>query len=384
MRKIPIAWLQLSYQKVRFLTASLGIAAAITLMFLQLGLLGALDESNIILHQNLRGDLVMLSKETEALVIAKDFSRRRLNQVLNFSEVQSVAPLYFNQRNFKNVRQGRIRAIAIFGINPHQSPLDFPTIDQQIEQITTPDVVLFDQNSRPEYGTIAEDFAAGRESLVEVNEQRMKIGGIIDFTGTSFGITGNLVMSDTTFLRLSPEKNAETIALGVIFLADQINPEQTAQQLQAQLPDDVNILTIEQFIAKEKRYWQETTAVGFIFQMGVIVGFLIGMYIVYQILYTDISDHIPDYAILKAKGYQNNYFWGVLLQEALILSVSSYIPGYLLSIALYKIVGAGTGLPIFMTQERALIVLSLTLFMCLFSGFLVTRKLKDSDPADLF
>ena len=115
-----------------------------------------------------------------------------------------------------------------------------------------------------------------------------------------------------------------------------------------------------------------------------MVGFLIGMYIVHQILYTDISEHIPNYAILKAKGYRNRYFWGVLIQEVLILSLASYIPGFLFSSALYKIVNSGTKLPVFMTQERALLVLFLTFFMCFFSGFLVTRKLKDSDPADLF
>ena len=172
--------------------------------------------------------------------------------------------------------------------------------------------------------------------------------------------------------------------MGVISLTDGVDPDQVTLELQAKLPEDVVVLTVEQFIEKEKIYWQQTTAVGFIFQTGAAVGFLIGMYIVYQILYTDVSDHIPDYALLKAKGYQKSYFWGVLVQEVLILSLASYIPGFLLSTALYKIVNSGTKLPVFMTHERAILVLILTFLMCLFSGFLVTRKLEESDPADLF
>ena len=108
----PVVWFQLTYQKSRFFTASLGIAAAITLMFIQLGLMGALDESNVVLHKHLRGDLVMLSVETEALVLSKDFSRRRLNQALNFSSVDSIAPLYYTQRLFKNVKNARTRSIV--------------------------------------------------------------------------------------------------------------------------------------------------------------------------------------------------------------------------------------------------------------------------------
>ncbi|MGB0562683.1 MAG: ABC transporter permease DevC [Spirulinaceae cyanobacterium] len=389
LRRTPIAWLQLTYQKTRFLTASLGIASAITLMFIQLGLMGSLDESNTVLHKHLRGDLVMLNAQTEALILVRDFSRRRLYHLLGFEAVKDVQPIYYGQRNFQNLGLdsdivGSTRAITVFGINPQQSPFEFPSLDAQLDKITAPNVVLFDRKSRSEYGTIAEDFEAGRAIAVELDGEQMTIGGIIDFSGTSFGSTGNLVTSDVNFLHFFPEKDPEQIALGLITLHPGTDPNQVAQTLQNQLPIDVKVLTIEQFVEQEQYYWRETTVIGFIFQMGSAVGFLIGMYIVYQILYADTTEHIPDYAILRAKGYQSRYFWTVLIQEAVILSVSSYIPGYLFSLTLYRIVVLGTNLPISMTRSRALLVLVLTFLMCLLAGFLVVRKLKDSDPADLF
>lgn len=386
---LPLAWLQLTHRKTRFLTASLGIASAITLIFIQLGLMGSLDESNTVLHRHLRGDLVMLNTQTEAVVLLRNFSRRRLYSVLGSEAVQDVQPIYYGQRNFKNLKQdnsvrGSTRTISVFGINPRRSPFDFPSLNRQLEKITAPNVVLFDQRSRSEYGTIKEDFEAGRSIRVELNGEQVTIGGIIDFSGTSFGTSGNLVTSDVNFLNFFPERNTEQIGLGLITLKSGYDPTQVAQALQSRLPLDVKVLTMEQFIELEQRYWRETTIVGFIFQMGATVGFLIGMYIVYQILYADISDHISDYAILRAKGYQNKYFWSVLTQEAVILSISSYIPGYLFSLALYKIVVAGTRLPVSMTFSRALLVLLLTFLMCIVAGFFVIRKLKDSDPADLF
>ena len=39
-----------------------------------------------------------------------------------------------------------------------------------------------------------------------------------------------------------------------------------------------------------------------VFGLGVGVGFIVGIVIVYQILYSDVSEHLPEYATLKAMG----------------------------------------------------------------------------------
>ncbi|MEM9772826.1 MAG: ABC transporter permease DevC, partial [Cyanobacteria bacterium P01_D01_bin.73] len=296
-----------------------------------------------------------------------------------------VTPIYLETGSLRNSEDGRSRTIAVYGINPIDQPFNFPDVDRDIEKIRLTDTVLFDRNSRPEYGPIAEDFDSGKDAAIELNRRRIKVGGAVNFTGTSFGITGNLITSDTNFSRFFPEfGNLERIALGAIYLKPGSDPKSVAKSLRKSLPDDVQVLTIPEFVKLEHGYWQKTTAVGFIFQMGAAVGFLIGMYIVYQVLFTDVSNHIPDYAVLKAKGYPGPYFWSIVIQESLILSVASYIPSYFCALGLYWLIRLGTKMPAFMTHERALLVFSLTVSMCLVAGFLVMRKLKDSDPADLF
>jgi putative ABC transport system permease protein len=79
-------------------------------------------------------------------------------------------------------------------------------------------------------------------------------------------------------------------------------------------------LTHQGFIDFEQRYWQTSTSIGFIFTLGVGMGFIVGTVIVYQILYTDVSDHLAEYATLKAMGYKNIFLEFVVLQEAIILS----------------------------------------------------------------
>lgn len=155
-------------------------------------------------------------------------------------------------------------------------------------------------------------------------------------------------------------------------------------QLATGLPNDVKVLTLEDFAAIEKNYWTNVTGIGFIFDLGVGVGFIVGIVIVYQILYSEVSDHLPEYATLKAMGYSDRYLLGVLTQEALLLGILGYIPGFILSFGLYQVVYAATLLPIAMTLERAGSVLVLTIIMCSVSGAIAMLKLCSADPADVF
>ena len=114
------------------------------------------------------------------------------------------------------------------------------------------------------------------------------------------------------------------------------------------------------------------------------MGFIVGAVIVYQILYSDITEHLAQYATLKAIGYTHNYLLSLVLQEAFILAFLGYIPGFLISNILYELTKNASRLPMNMDLNRALFVLLLTFVMCLISGTIAMLKLRDTDPADVF
>jgi putative ABC transport system permease protein len=114
------------------------------------------------------------------------------------------------------------------------------------------------------------------------------------------------------------------------------------------------------------------------------VGFLVGFAIVYQVLFSDVNNHLPQYATLKAIGYSDNYLRRLVLEEAVILSLLGYFPGAALAGALYMLTAQATSLPMHMAGERGLLIFVLTVAMCSFSGLVAMRKLKQSDPADVF
>jgi putative ABC transport system permease protein len=116
----------------------------------------------------------------------------------------------------------------------------------------------------------------------------------------------------------------------------------------------------------------------------VLVGMVVGGIIVYQILFADVNDHLPEYATLKAMGYSNSFLAGVVIQQAVILAALGFLPGVAMSIVLYRVSGEATRLPLEMTLERALFVLGLTVTMCTISALMALRKVRSADPAEVF
>lgn len=383
-RKTPLAWLQVRREKTRLAVALAGIAFADVLMFVQLGLNDALYDSAANFHNTLRGDLFIINPQSEAVQSFKSFPRERLYQAAGFGGVKSINSLYVGGAVWRNPQnRQRERTVLTVGINPAKPAFTLLEVNQQIDKLKPLNRVLYDQSGRPEFGDIPALFQKSSPLSIQVNDKQIWVVGLFTL-GVSFGAEGTMIASDSTFLRLFSDRQPEEIDVGLISLNKSANLKQVQTQLRATLPDDVLILTREEFANREKQYWSSSTPTGFIFGLGTIIGFVVGIVIVYQILYSDVSEHLPEYATLKAMGYSDNYLVGILIQESLILAIMGFIPGFVLSSGLYLIAGTATLLPIGMTPSRTALVLFLTIFMCVVSGGIAMRKLQAADPADIF
>ncbi|MBW4632374.1 MAG: ABC transporter permease DevC [Iphinoe sp. HA4291-MV1] len=389
--RIPLAWLQLVRNKGRFLVAVAGIGFIVILMFVQLGIQNALYSSATQVHQSLRGDLFLVSSQYKSLTANQSFYRTRLYQALGFDGVESVSPMYLGFAKFKNPVNGEKYSIYIIGIEPGKVAINLPEIEQILEKIKIPDVVLFDQNSRPEFGPVVERFEEGNTAQIieifpynSVKGYRVRIGGLFSL-GPSFGVDGNLIVSDSTFLRIFLNNRAsEMIDVGVITLAPGVEPQKILENMRKSLVNDVLIFTKQEFKNFEKKYWATRTPIGFLFNLMLTMGFVIGVVIVYQILYSNISTQMTAYATLKAIGYENNYLLNVVFQQALILGILGYLPGFAISLGIYDFAMQATKLPIIMSLNNILIILVSTILMCITSGLLAMNKLRSADPADIF
>ena len=386
---IPLAWLQLAKQKVRFFVALAGIAFISVLMFMQIGFQDALYASATQVHKHLRGDLFLISSQYKSLTSTQSFPRSRLYQILGFNGIESVEPLYVQFAKLKNPLNGRKYPIYVLGFDPVKSIFRLPEIDQDFQSLKIPDQVFFDRAARPEFGPIAEYFQKNKHISMEIFSYlgtvgyKVKVSGLFTL-GPSFGVDGNLIVSSSTFLKIFPERRANELDIGSINLQPHVNPKTILATLSANLPDDVTVMTRQEFIDFEKSYWTLRTPIGFVFNLMVTMGFVVGVIVVYQILYSNISSHFVQFATLKAMGFRNKYLLNVVFQQAIILAVLGYIPGFAISLGLYDIAKDATKLPIVMDINKGLLVFTSVIIMCLTSGFFSTNKLRKVDPAEIF
>jgi putative ABC transport system permease protein len=382
-RRTPLGWLQLRHEKGRLLVALAGIAFADVLMFMQLGFQNALYDSNTRVDRAMLADIVLLSPKALNLQNLSTFSRRRLLQSMDVPGVQSAGALYINSLTWKNPQTRLNATVQVLGFDPDRPAFDLPEVNQQLDKIKLPDVVLFDRGARGEYAEAIAQIDQGKTVTTEVERRTLTIGGLFTL-GASFGADASLMASDQTFLRLFPRRDAASVSLGLIRLKPGSDPQQVALALKSHLPEDVRVLTAQEFVQFEENYWKTASPVGFIFGLGTAMAFVVGVVVAYQVLSTDVNSHLKEYATFKAMGYHNAYLLSIVFEEAIILAVLGFIPGVVLPIGLYALAAKATALPIYMTFARAVLVLILTIVMCMVSGAIATRKLQSADPADMF
>jgi putative ABC transport system permease protein len=172
--------------------------------------------------------------------------------------------------------------------------------------------------------------------------------------------------------------------MGVVHLDEGISPATVAGEIGKAMGPDVDVLQRDAILKREKSKWQKATPTGFVFTMGVAVGFIIGVFICYKILYTDITDHLPQLATMKALGYHNRDLVRLVLTQAVLLGVLGFLPAIALTFGLYSTLTMITGIVTKLTVARVALVFFLTIGMCLFAGLLAVRKALAVDPAELF
>ncbi len=382
-RRIPLSWLLLTRQPVRLLVALAGISFAGILMFMQLGFRDGLFDASVTAHRLFDADVVLISPRSASSVSMEAFPRRRLVQTLADPDVDGVTPVHWGLMLWRNPETRRNRSILALGFNPDDPFFVDPSLAEKTDALKQKGRILFDQLSRPEFGPIADWYRDGRVVETEIAGNRVRVAGLVSL-GTSFGADGNLLTSTETFLDLMPQKPPGAIEVGLVRLKPGADPEQVVSRLRQRLPKDVSVLTKQGFIDFEQNYWKSSTSIGFIFTLGAAMGFVVGCVIVYQVLYTDVSDHLPEYATLMAMGYRLSHLLGVVVREGFYLAAMGYLPAYLAGQGLYWFVRDATKLPVGMDLSRALTVLVMILVMCMLSSFLAMRRLIDADPAEIF
>jgi putative ABC transport system permease protein len=379
--KTPLAWLNLLHDKTRTIVAIAGVAFAVILVLMQLGFFFSVVATATQTLDQLKFDLVLLSPRYFFFSKPDRIPRTRLYEAAALPEIARVDPFYlgFNMwlKEDPDPAKRLRRGLLVLAFNPDDDIFKLPEISSRRRDLIAPRTVLTDRRSRPEFGRM------GPGTETEVGDVRVKVIG--QFTlGAGFGADGLLVTSDQTFYQLIPAFPANAVSMGLVELRPGANPDAVKAQLQKLLPQDVQVMTRADLDWYEQVHWVVKTSVGVIFGLGVIVALLVGMAIVYQVLASDINNHLPEYATLKAMGYSPRYLTNVILQQALILAVAGFLPGLVTSWVLYQITSNVAHVTMYLGPGLAISVFILSVLMCSVSGLASLRKVNSADPADLY
>ena len=375
--KVPLAWRILTHDKRRTGLALVGIFMAILLVFVELGFFYAVPRGGLLLYDNMRFDLLLASNEYEYQAQPGAFPLDRLGPVRSSPDVAEAAPIYFGFAKWKSGEGGMWPDVFVIGFDPASHIFIPDSINRQTEIFDRLNTVLVDSTTRPMFGPLD----TGR--IVEIGDRKITIGGQY-LLGTGFMGLGVVLASTANFARLFPQRGVNIVNLGAIQLKPGVDPEYAADDLRKVVGSSVQVFTHKALEAHETAYWTTRTSVGIIFGSGLLISFIVGIMIVYQIVSTQVSRQLPQFATMKAIGYPDRALAGTVSAMSLLIVIAGFIPALGAALGLYSVIRQETLLPVTMSEMRLLAVFAAALAMALISALLSVGTLRRAAPADVF
>ena len=382
--RVPLAWCMLMHAKTRLLRSVAGIAFAVVLIFAEVGFLNGLYDNQVELIKQLNADVIITNAFKRTLSHGQPFTQARLIQARAVPGVEATYPFYirFARSGWRNPETHKLYPIRLLAFRPEDPVFLNPDIAAHAADLIRPYTVLIDTQSKSHYGK--------REAgvVTELNGKSIRVIGTFDL-GTDFVNAGTVVMSEQQLRAILPSQSPgktglDDIEVGLVQLAPGTDPAATVDALRQALPGDVSVYTKSGYLDRELTHWRKHTPIGAIFGLGAIMGLFIGVMICYQVLYTEVVDHLPQFATLKAIGYPNRFLIIVVLKQAVMLSGLGFSLGLGISAIFYEVLASQTGLLMRLTLPRGALVFGLTVIMCLVAAVLAVRKALLADPAEVF
>lgn len=365
----------LMHERTRTIASVCGVAFALLLMLMQVGFRNALLDSALELLRQLDADVIVMSKEKSPFLRRNWMPRERLYQARSATGVVNVSPVWITLSRWTNTEAKTFHPIRMIGFDPEKPTFLNPAVNEAAPQLTRLGAALVDDHSRSSYGPVGRGRA-------QVNRKEIDVVGTFPL-GTDFEVDGNMLVSEETYFDLS-NLPFGLVEMGLVQVDPSADVDAVVDEIATLLPSDVHVFSKQALIARDREYWQTGTPVSMILLVGVTLGFAVGVVICYQILYTEVLDHLSEFATLKAMGYGDRFIQLAVVVEAIALSILGFIPAIIVGWLMVWLLGFMTGLPASLSFADGTNILLLSVGMCTTASLLALRKVRVLDPAELF
>jgi len=386
---MPLGAQQLRRQRTSTLLSLAGVTASLLVVFAQLGIERAVYDSAIRVHQSVVTDLVLVSPGFKSLQLNADVPVALTDVVSANSSVAQVLPFWFGVMSLKHAGMPAARRLAWYAIDPERPAIDVPGLRENLYKLRAVRRILFDRDSRPYFGDLAD--VADRGSEVPVTGppdnrgllREMFVVGTVSI-GPNVVNDGAVIMSEASMDELMGEWYSDRPAFMGVRLAPGADKAKVSAQLNKDLGGRGEVITREEFQARERAYWSRETPVGYITDLGFVMGLMIGMVFIYYAQYQIIRFYLPEYAILKSLGYDWWFFLCMIGQIGAAIITPAYIVAFSLARIVYGVAEAAIHLGMTMGLREMLVSLIASIVMTVVSSLFAIRRLWKVDPIMLF
>jgi len=370
-----LALKNLLHDKLRSAMTIAGVAFAVTLVFVQVGLfLGILDNASVTID-HIQADLWVTSRNTPNVDFAHGFPQGLVQRVRSVPGVERADNLLVQFLNL-SLPNGAEEGMLVYGLEDFTRwgmPWNIESGD--VRDLRRGAYMFLDASAERRFGK----FAVG--DYREVMGRRVKIIGrsreAVSFTTSPIAfltydlvqeLSGGRMDGRTTYIlvRLAPDADATAVAA----------------ELRRRLPHN-DVYTRAAWAKRSRSYWVASTGIGLNMYLTVFLGCLVGVVVVTQTLYTSTMEHIKEFGTVKAIGGSNADIYRILGAQAAIAAVIGFLAGRLMA-ALLAPAMAGIRLKLIIPHEFAAIVFAGTLVLCLVAALVSFRKVAKIDPALVF
>jgi putative ABC transport system permease protein len=372
---VDLATKSLLHDKLRFLITVSGVAFAVTLVFVQVGLfIGLMDNASLTIGQ-IDADLWVTSHNTPNVDFAHTFPETYVKRVRSIPGVAKADNLIVWFMNV-NLPTGAVEGTEVYALEDF-TRWDFPQniVEGNLHDLRRGGYIFVDDSAKKRWGAFA------------VGDYREILGRRLKIIGRTVG-DKSFTTTPLTFLdyRLAQSLNPDSLRGNTTYILVKLEPdadrERVAAEIRRRLPFN-DVYTKAEWAKRSRSYWIDSTGLGLNMYLTVFLGCLVGIVVVAQTLYTSTMEHIKEFGTVKAIGGGNAEIYAMLAKQASIAAVAGFAFGALQALAIRPLM-AQVDLKLIIPNTLFIMVFAGSLLLCLSAAMVSFRKVAAIDPALVF
>lgn len=374
---VDLALKMLLHDKVRLLTTVAGVAFAVTLVLVQVGLfLGILSNASVTIER-MDADLWVTSKAVPNVDFAHPFDESYVQRVRSVPGVAHADGLIvgFMEVALPSGVQEQALVYALEDFARWKFPWN--VVEGRTDDMKRGRYIFLDDSAKKRMGP----FAVGEYR--EVRGHRLKIMGRTK-EALSFTTTPVAFMDYNLAQQLAPDTLDGKCCYILVKLAPGANRDAVRREIARRLPHN-DVHARDDWASRSKGYWVASTGIGFNMFMTVFLGCLVGGVVVAQTLYTSTMEHIKEFGTVKAIGGSDADIYRILGRQAVIAAVVGFVLGIVPPYAVQAALCASAStLKVILPPTFLGATFAGTIVMCLLAAMLSFKKVASIDPALVF